>query len=330
MSQMISVCIPVYNGEKYLAQTLDSILGQTHREIEVVISDNASSDKTPEIVESYARRDGRIISHRNAENLGYSRNIWGAVSHASSDIVAIYHADDVYHPDIVSRELRILEAEPAVGGVFALPAVFTSSPSKAERRPFYARLSARGPFREDLDALVGGYEDYLPLIMEFGNIFACPSFMTRKQLFIEQGGFSDRYPSNEDLELWIKYLRAGQKLAIVNEFLLNYRLSSSQASAYWQAQPELAVMYRVLDDMIVDQRTLSDSERRLYRKNRAVGYARAAVNASALGDGKLAHELACKSRNEARLSTFSPWGLAQRMPLMFLAILYFLRRVRGN
>jgi glycosyltransferase involved in cell wall biosynthesis len=330
MSQLISVCIPVYNGEKYLAQTLDSILGQTHREIEVVISDNASSDKTPGIIESYARRDSRIVSHRNAENLGYCRNIWGAVSRASSDIVAIYHADDVYHPSIVSRELRILEAEPAIGGVFALPAVFTRSPAHAGRRPFYTGLATHGPYRQDLRALVGGYEDYLPLLLEFGNIFACPSFMTRKHIFIEQGGFSDLYPSNEDLELWIKYLKAGQNLAIVNDFLLNYRMSDSHASAYWRAQPELAVMYRVLDEMIVVQRALSDSEWGLYRKNRAVGYARAAVNASALGNGELANELASKSYNEARLSPITPWGLAQRMPRVFSTIQRLICRMRVN
>jgi glycosyltransferase involved in cell wall biosynthesis len=310
----VSVCVPVYNGEKYLAETLESICAQSLRDVEIVISDNASTDGTPAIIRAFAERDPRIAAVRNRENVGYCRNIAGAVARASSDIVAIFHADDVYHPDIAARELELLDADPAIGGVFSLPAVFRDTPAKAERKSFYKNLAGKGPYRPELNAVVGGYVEYLPLILEYGNIFACPSFMTRKPVFQELGGFTDAYPSNEDLELWIKYLESGRKLAIVNDFLLNYRMSEDHASAYWRSRPELAVMYRVLDEMVVARRPLSPGEKRLYARNRAVGYARAAVNAAAAGDTARARDLAGKSRREARLLPWTPFGAAQIAP----------------
>src|SRR5262245_47250916 len=66
-SPRLSIGIPVYNGENFLAQTLDSLLAQTFRDFEIVISDNASTDRTPEICRAYARCDPRVRYVRNHE-----------------------------------------------------------------------------------------------------------------------------------------------------------------------------------------------------------------------------------------------------------------------
>ncbi len=64
----VSIGLPVYNGEKYLAETLDGILTQTYQDFELIISDNASTDRTPEICRIYVQKDQRIRYHRNEKN----------------------------------------------------------------------------------------------------------------------------------------------------------------------------------------------------------------------------------------------------------------------
>ena len=70
----VSIGMPVYNGEKYLEEAIQSILAQTYSDFELVISDNASTDKTQEICLEYAARDSRVRYHRNEKNLGAAPN----------------------------------------------------------------------------------------------------------------------------------------------------------------------------------------------------------------------------------------------------------------
>jgi glycosyltransferase involved in cell wall biosynthesis len=72
---LVSVGMPVYNGERCIRQALDSVLGQTYENLEVIISDNASTDNTAEICLEYAARDQRIQYHRNPVNLGVIANL---------------------------------------------------------------------------------------------------------------------------------------------------------------------------------------------------------------------------------------------------------------
>jgi Glycosyltransferases involved in cell wall biogenesis len=69
----VSVGLPVFNGEKYLAKALDSLLAQEYEDFELIISDNASTDETGRICEKYARQDGRIRYWRNPSNIGLAR-----------------------------------------------------------------------------------------------------------------------------------------------------------------------------------------------------------------------------------------------------------------
>src|SRR5215210_4761461 len=71
---LISIGMPVYNGEKYLSLAIASIIEQDYQNIELIISDNASTDKTPEICKAYQQTDPRIKYYRNQENLGTAKN----------------------------------------------------------------------------------------------------------------------------------------------------------------------------------------------------------------------------------------------------------------
>ena len=108
----VSIGVPVYNGEAFLDATLESLLSQTFTDFELIISDNASTDRTGEIARRFAARDARVAYHRNPENLGLAANYNGLVHMASGDLFKWATADDVCRPTFLERCVAALEASP--------------------------------------------------------------------------------------------------------------------------------------------------------------------------------------------------------------------------
>jgi glycosyltransferase involved in cell wall biosynthesis len=113
----VSIGLPVYNGERFIAEAIECALGQTYRDIELVICDNASTDGTRAICESYAASDERVRYHRNAENLGAARNFSRTFELARGELFKWLPADDLMAPDCIERCVAALNATPA--GVLA-------------------------------------------------------------------------------------------------------------------------------------------------------------------------------------------------------------------
>jgi glycosyltransferase involved in cell wall biosynthesis len=118
---LVSVLTPVYNGERYLAECIESVLGQTYRNWEYVIVNNCSTDGTLEIAERYARRDARIRVHTNDRFVSSLRNhnvAFGQMS-AHAQYCKVLHADDWLFPECLSRMTAVAEVHPRVGLVGA-------------------------------------------------------------------------------------------------------------------------------------------------------------------------------------------------------------------
>ena len=115
----VSIGLPVYNGGRYLAQTLDGLLRQTFEDFELIICDNASADATEEICRSYAARDRRIRYVRNRTNLGAAGNYGLAFHLSSGEYFKWSTCDDVCAPEFVARCAEVLDREPTV--VLAYP-----------------------------------------------------------------------------------------------------------------------------------------------------------------------------------------------------------------
>jgi len=103
--------MPVYNGEAFIAQSLDSILAQTFGDYELLISDNASSDATAEICRGYAARDPRIDYQRNDVNIGPNRNFNLLVQRARGEYFKLANADDLCAPELLERCAAVLDHE---------------------------------------------------------------------------------------------------------------------------------------------------------------------------------------------------------------------------
>ncbi|MFT5049982.1 MAG: glycosyltransferase involved in cell wall biosynthesis [Chlamydiales bacterium] len=110
----LSIGVPVYNGERYLGLALDSILAQTFEDFEVVISDNASQDRTSEICQEYMARDSRIRYVRSDKNLGAAANYNRVFQESRGELFKWHPHDDAMHPTNVARAVEVLDADPSV------------------------------------------------------------------------------------------------------------------------------------------------------------------------------------------------------------------------
>jgi glycosyltransferase involved in cell wall biosynthesis len=112
--------MPVFNGERFLREAVESVLTQTHKELELLILDDGSTDSTPEILSSY--KDSRIKVVRNETNLKLIRTLNKGLELASGSFVARMDADDVCFPKRIERQLSLFTSDPELQacGSFAI------------------------------------------------------------------------------------------------------------------------------------------------------------------------------------------------------------------
>jgi|GEM_PF-905833 len=216
---LVSIIVPVFNGEKYLRESLDSIVVQTYPHLEIFVMDDASTDSTPDIIASYGNKVRHI---RQPQNRGIYSNANDGIALAHGEYIAVYHADDVYDPRIVEREVYYLERHKEVGAVFCKD-IFVDGENKE-----YGRLQLQPEVRGNrpLD-----YSTVFNALLEYKNrMFVCPTAMVRASVHRDVGVYrQEQFFNTSDLEMW---LRIAQKrpLAILEEYLLRYRHFEGQSS----------------------------------------------------------------------------------------------------
>ncbi|MCW2930526.1 MAG: glycosyltransferase family 2 protein [Actinomycetia bacterium] len=108
----VTIGLPVYNGENYLSESIAALLGQTYENFELLISDNASTDSTPEICREYAKQDGRIRYIRQPRNIGLIPNENFTIREARGELVKLAAHDDLYARDLLKVCVEALDAHP--------------------------------------------------------------------------------------------------------------------------------------------------------------------------------------------------------------------------
>lgn len=117
---LVAIGVPVYNGERFLEATLDCLLAQTYRNIEIIVSDNASTDGTAAICKRYAQLDPRVKHARTEINVGANGNIRRLAGMFRGEYFKLSNADDLVGPEFVARCVEVLESDPSVALVCTL------------------------------------------------------------------------------------------------------------------------------------------------------------------------------------------------------------------
>jgi GT2 family glycosyltransferase len=270
----VTIVVPVYNGAKHLRECLDSLVNQTWRHRDILVMDDASTDETPRIVEGYGKQVDVV---RQVRNRGQFQNVEDGIARARGRYVAVYHADDVYDPEIVAREVAFLEAHPDVGTVFCLDRFLDEAGREYGRLTLPASLRGR---------TILDYPTVLNGILEFKNVFLpTPGAMARIDCYRAVGGFRTEFGSAADLDMWLRLARHSP-VGVLEEHLFGYRHSAGSQGQSYQAlrtDPEnyFAVMARHLDEN--PRAVVTPVARRAHAAHRAVDHLRAAVNGYILG-----------------------------------------------
>ncbi|GFO70145.1 hypothetical protein GMLC_37240 [Geomonas limicola] len=221
---LVSICVPSYNSARYLRYTLDSIVCQSYRNIEVIISDNASTDGSVAIAKEYAERHGfRLIV--NEKNIGAGNNWNLLIGQARGEFLAIYHSDDVYGPEIVEQSVAALLREPRAGLVGTLATVIDENGDEVSPillHPEVPELPCYG-FPEVFRAVLRDGA---------GRIFlVTPSIMVRRSCYQELGILdnSGRFRSAADYEMWFR-IAARHPVIVIPRPLMRYRVHQGQGS----------------------------------------------------------------------------------------------------
>lgn len=125
MTELVSILIPVYKRESIIAETIQSALDQTYENIEVVIVDNASTDNTWQVIQTFAEKDSRIKAFRNKTNLGPVRNWLRCVEEATGEYGKILWSDDLIAPEFIAKTQPLFNDE--VGFVYTGANIFTGN-----------------------------------------------------------------------------------------------------------------------------------------------------------------------------------------------------------
>jgi len=104
-NKLVSIAMCTYNGERFLKEQLDSILSQSYTNLELIITDDCSSDKTIKILEQYQKIDTRIKIYQNEENLGFSKNFEKAISLCNGEYIALSDQDDIWKKNKIEKFL---------------------------------------------------------------------------------------------------------------------------------------------------------------------------------------------------------------------------------
>lgn len=234
---LVSICVPTYNAEDTLRDTLSSILAQTYPNLEIIVVDNASRDGTCVIIGSF--KDPRIKAFKNKENFGAERNWNRCLELAGGKYIAIFHADDFYRSSMVEKQVQFLEKNPDVGAVFTEAYKINGSGEVIGEYRLPAGLSNNGIYC---------FEEVLMELLRGPNFFVCPSAMVRGKIYKDLAPFrTASFGTSADLDMWLRILQS-HPVGILDEKLMCYRISDSQGSnMYNKLRTSEADFFKVMD-----------------------------------------------------------------------------------
>jgi glycosyltransferase involved in cell wall biosynthesis len=300
IERFVSVIVPAFNAERFIERTLNSALNQTCDSFEVIVVDDGSTDRTAALVEKVAARDGRVrlIQTKNS-GVAAARNL--GISQARGSLIAPLDADDLWHPDKLTRQLAIMRALPQrVGLVYCWTVDIDENDFIIP--PIRNKCIARGNVVEELAARNNFIESgSVPLI--------------RRSCLDAVGGYDPNLKGNED---WKLYLALAEicEFAVLPAHLVGYRQSSMTTSR------NIGEMERGIDD--VERWILSKWPNLRAEVRRQMFYH---SNSYLAHRALTANDFTGATRYYLRGVKAEPWALLSRESCMFTA--RFLARLFG-
>ncbi len=208
MSYKVTVVLPVYNGEKYLIEALDSLASQSYKNFEVVAVDDESRDGSLELLRNYSRLPMRVLTRKNG---GIGAALRTGCASATTELIGRMDQDDIALPDRLENQVSYLEEHPEIGVLGG--AVIEIDPSGREL----------GLLQFPADP------DYIKKRLIARNLFSHPTVMFRKTVYDQSGGYAEARNITEDYDLWLRMV-AITKMSNLQVSILKYRKHAASAT----------------------------------------------------------------------------------------------------
>lgn len=203
----VSVIMPAYNAENYIAEAIDSILAQTFRDFELIVLDDCSTDNTSRIILNY--EDSRLIYLKNEKNMGVAATLNRGLETARGMYIARMDADDIAMPDRLARQVAVMDEK---GNIIACGS--------------NAILFGEVPEGSKTDMPLEDKE--IRLRMAISNPFVHPTMMLRKEA-VGETRYDSSFDGREDYRMWMVLSQKGQMMNLP-ETLLRYRIHKGQVT----------------------------------------------------------------------------------------------------
>ena len=222
-SPKVCICIPAYNAEATIGETLNSLVNQTYKNISIYVIDNNSKDKTVEVVEKFVKKYEIIKLFKYDKTVPADENFDRCITQADGDYTCIFHSDDMYLPNIIEKEMEFFTSHREVGAVFTYANIINENGEK---------ISEILPNKKLTEKDIYGFEELFPLFLKYNNCFVTPSAMVRTEIYKteiikhkRQENFGDAF----DVDVWLRIL-SKHKIGFIYDKLMNYRLSIHSTS----------------------------------------------------------------------------------------------------
>ncbi len=227
---IISVCLPVYNGSKYLAQAIESVLAQTYKDFELLIANDCSTDDSAQIIDSFAGSDRRIKAWRNEKQLGLFENYNACIRRSEGQFVKPFAQDDVLLPTALERMCSILQEKESVSLV-ACARQWIDADGESIAAHSEAEAKIMKPFQRDTQ--LSAQEAVIRTLTDIVNWIGEPcSQMFRRT--DSDNGYDTSFRQIGDLEYAYRLLQSGDYYFIADELCCfrRHAESSSKKSSF--------------------------------------------------------------------------------------------------
>lgn len=212
---VVTVGIPVFNGDKFLHKRLDSILSQSFKNFQIIISDNASQDKTQEICEEYARKDSRILYTRQESNMGALKNFQFVLDNAESEFFVWAAVDDIWDENFLSKNIAILQSRDEVVGSVSNVKPYGNNDKKVQNQSLLKKkLIPKGP--SEMHSISGAFEQRIRFYLKNSSCSVIYAVFRTDEL---KKGFITKLFLGNDWAINLSMLKFGD-IHVVNEDLL--------------------------------------------------------------------------------------------------------------
>jgi len=269
---LVTVLMSVYNAKSYLADSIESILNQTYRDFEFIIIDDGSTDGSKAIIQKYMMSDSRIIYVRNRTNIGLAKSLNKGIKLARGKYIARQDADDFSATNRLEVQLNYALGNGYIDLLGSNCFIIDIAGNPVCEINTYSKI-----------------KDYKTTLLNKKAIFPHGSAFIKKSKLIEVGLYDERFFYSQDGELWLRFIKAGARIHIINRPLYFYRtlpvINNKKKSAQQQYNQVKRMIYDdkcnkliINNELIKIRLLISDKKNSVTIPNYMAGYWKGLAN----------------------------------------------------